>query len=371
MRVLGKLLRIHPLDKPVPLEEVDSVLIIRYDALGDAIVTTPLWRILKKLKPSIKIGVAGSYKNLDLLRADSDIDILYDYSASSMGEFIRLTKEARKQQWDVVIACNFVDRTRNAIIARLSSPKGITASIGKAGREGAHRLFSRYIVLPETSIPMPMASKLQYLLHSTIELPEKEEIRPSVIIDSKVEQSIVEATTNILRRVSATDYIVINTDANPLRKWDLKKNIELAKYISDKFSNKVIFLISMPDQQAEIEQLLKQTGTDRTLYFPTKTIHELIALIRGSSLVITPDTSTAHIASAENKPIVGLYPVANDWLPYKIPSIIILPPASKQIRDIPIEIVEQAVTTILEKPVTNSFTIIQSEDPSLVEERTF
>ncbi|HET9137322.1 MAG TPA: glycosyltransferase family 9 protein [Candidatus Kapabacteria bacterium] len=371
MRLLGKLLRITPLDKPVPLEKVSSVLIIRYDALGDMVVTTPLWRILKKLKPSIKIGVAGSYKNLDLLRADTEIDVIYDYSASSMREFAHLTKETRKRQWDVVIACNFIDRTRNAIISRLSSPTGITASIGKAGKEGADRLFSRYIVLPETPLPMSMVSKLQYLLRSTIELPASEDVRPSLLIDLAIERQVTEAISTILKQRSAASYLVINTDATAIRKWGNKNSITLANTLSEQFPDKVVFLTAMPDQIVEIQSLLEKATENRVIIFPTKNIHELIALIRGASLIITPDTSIAHIASAENKPMVGFYPIANDWLPFKIPSIIILPPHSKQIRDIPIEVAEQAAIKMLTEPVTNSIKIIHCDDLSSIEEWRF
>ena len=52
LRLIGKLLRVHPLNRKLQLSEISSVLFIRYDAFGDMIVTTPLWRILKRLKPT-------------------------------------------------------------------------------------------------------------------------------------------------------------------------------------------------------------------------------------------------------------------------------------------------------------------------------
>src|SRR5437763_16366369 len=84
LRVLGKILRVRPLHGKLDLDKVSSVLFIRYDVLGDMVVTTPLWRKLKRLKPDIKIGVAGSSKNLGIIAADPDIDTTYDYSASSL-----------------------------------------------------------------------------------------------------------------------------------------------------------------------------------------------------------------------------------------------------------------------------------------------
>jgi ADP-heptose:LPS heptosyltransferase len=87
--------------------------------------------------------------------------------------------------------------------------------------------------------------------------------------------------------------------------------------------------------------------------------------------VITPDTSTAHIASAENKPIVGLYPVANDWLPYNIPATIILSEPGKLISEIPLEVVKQAAIKMMTDPPINSMRIIPSAEPEKIEVRSY
>jgi hypothetical protein len=82
-KLLKLALRIENIDQPLSLDEVNSVLILRYDAIGDMVVTTPIWRTLKRLKPSIKIGVAGSFRNLDVIRIDPDVDVRFDFSEIS------------------------------------------------------------------------------------------------------------------------------------------------------------------------------------------------------------------------------------------------------------------------------------------------
>ncbi len=359
LRVLGKLLRIKPRTTPVLLKDVNSILIIRYDALGDMIVTTPLWRILKRLKPSIKIGVAGSSKNLGLLREDSDIDVLYDYSAQSFSDFFRITKNSRQGNWDIVLMCKFNQKTRGALISRLSSPKGITATIGSANTEGHQALFSRLISLPKPEIEMPMTEQLQFLLRSVIELPITEVERPSIMVSAKTEEVTLNAINKILEKNEVRNYVVLNTDAPSVRKWGTENNIQLAEYISAQHNDLMVMITSLPENQSELESAIITKNLQRVHYFPTKDILELTILIRYSLLVITPDTGTAHIVSAEAKPIVGLYPEAGEWLPFDIPSYIIIPKPSELINTIPVELVAQGVTSMLSQELLSGKNTVQ------------
>ncbi len=372
LRLFGKLLRVKKIHSPIPLENVNSVLIIRYDALGDMIVTTPLWRILKRLKPSIKIGVAGSSKNLGLLRDDTDIDVIYDYSAQSFFDFFRITKKTRKTDWDIVLMCKFNQKTRGAMIAGLSTSTGVTATIGSANAEGHQALFSRLVSLPQPEREMQMTEQVQFLLRSIIALPIETNERPSIIVSNTAETLTHQRIKTILQQDSLTSYIVLNTDAPEVRKWGIKNNILLAQYISDHHTEYTLMVTSLPENHHELEMAM--SSIPRVHYFATRDVLELTTLIRFSSLVITPDTGTAHIVSAESKPIIGLYPEAGEWLPYKIPSYILIPKKGESINTIPVSMVATAVTTMLSEIAmgkTSFVNIIRCQTPDIIETREF
>jgi ADP-heptose:LPS heptosyltransferase len=371
LRVLGKILSIRPISGPIALNDVSSVLIIRYDALGDMIVTTPLWRILKHAKPSITIGVAGSFKNLDLLRADKDIDYLYDYSASSLIDFFRISKKTRKKEWDIVLMGNFNQKTRNAIISRLASPHGITATVGSSNIEGHQKLFSRLVSLPLPMNEMPMTLQLQHLLRSVISIPDVTDERPSIMIDDKTETATKNAVHHILEEMHRNKYIILNTDAPGFKKWSMENNISLAEFISEKYPQFVILLTSLPENKASIMAILAKREIPGIRYFSTPDIHVMTAVIRYSSLVITPDTSIVHLASAENKPIIAFYLAINEWLPYKSDCSIILPKKGEAISTITLSVAEEAVKVMLgekkeDQPITR---IVRCENPDSIEIR--
>ncbi len=372
LRLFGKILQIQPLRDPISLDKVNSVLIIRYDALGDMIVTTPLWRILKRYKPSIRIGVAGSFKNLDLLRADTDIDVLYDYTASSLRDFFRVSKVTRTQQWDVVLMGNFNQKTRNSIISRLASPHGITATVGSSNREGHQNLFSRLITLPLPIHEMPMTEQLQYFLRAVIELPPMKYERPSIMIDKSIETKMKSDIASFLEEAHCAKYSILNIDAPAFKKWTMKNNLALAEFISVQYPEMAIIITSMPENRASIEMQLSERHIARVKYFNTPDIHAMTALIRYSSLVITPDTSIVHLAVAENRPIVAFYLAAGEWLPYKVDSYIIIPRVGESISTIPLERVKDGVIAMLgeeHKEGSTMIRIVRCDDPTNVEIR--
>ena len=54
-------------DAPIDIHTVNSILILRYDRIGDMIVTTPIFRRLKELHPQLKIGVFASETNAEII----------------------------------------------------------------------------------------------------------------------------------------------------------------------------------------------------------------------------------------------------------------------------------------------------------------
>ncbi|HEY6171698.1 MAG TPA: glycosyltransferase family 9 protein [Candidatus Kapabacteria bacterium] len=328
---------------------MNSVLFIRYDALGDMIVTTPLWRILKKLKPSIYIGVAGSSKNIGILSADNDVDKIYDYSASSFRDIIAKAKLAREVDWDLVVLCKFNQKTRGGIISRLSTQNGYNVTIGTPNVDGHQALFSRLVPPPLSDKPLQMTLQLQYLLRSCITLPDMPIEHPSIKVDGKTEERIRSIVTNILTTDLSTKYIVINVDSPEVRKWGLANNILLASHIEKSYTDISVVMISMPENQEKVRRSIQDAHLSRTHYLPTNDILELVSIVRHSYIVVTPDTGIAHVASAEKKAILGFYPEAGEWLPFETNYIVILPENEKKIRDIPLSSASDNLDILIKK----------------------
>ena len=349
--LLGKILRVKRVDGKLSIDTLSSILIIRQDALGDMIVTSPLWRILKMRKPSLTIGVAGSFRNLELLRADTGIDHLYNFALPTKA--LRKTEFAKSRSvgYDLVIACKFDQKTRGAILARKASQHGYSAMIVPDNGEAHHKIISKTVTLPPSEKPMQMILQLQYLLENTIDLHiSVDERRPTLIIEPKTLQETKARIDSILARTNTKRYVVINTEsATEFREWGYENNYFLAKGIIEARPDTLVFLTSSPLREEALKQFLARINTlPNILYSPTPDMHELATLIRFCSLVVSPDTSVIHFASAEQKSTIGFYIHENPWLPFRVPAKIFIPKQGSPATSIPFQPVFDATLQLLD-----------------------
>jgi ADP-heptose:LPS heptosyltransferase len=116
-------------DSPIDIQTIDSLLFLRYDRIGDMIVTTPILRSLKQLKPTLKIGVFASETNAEIIRYNPYVDAIYVLHSN----WIRLIAEilkARKNKYAVVLNFIFNRTTSGGILANIISPSGIKIGQG-------------------------------------------------------------------------------------------------------------------------------------------------------------------------------------------------------------------------------------------------
>ena len=85
------------------IKKSKNVLILKYDRIGDMVVTTPIFRELKKAYPEISISVLASKLNKDVIKNNPYIDEVYtNYKNNILHDFPTLLK-LRKKNFDVCI----------------------------------------------------------------------------------------------------------------------------------------------------------------------------------------------------------------------------------------------------------------------------
>ena len=86
------------------------------------------------------------------------------------------------------------------------------------------------------------------------------------------------------------------------------------------FHNIKIVIITRPEYLLERKRLILELGLDYVIpSYETKSIIDVAALIEQLDLIISPDTSIVHIASAFDKPIISIHESDEDsfrlWSP--------------------------------------------------------
>ncbi len=103
--------------------------------------------------------------------------------------------------------------------------------------------------------------------------------------------------------------VLLNIDgSNQLRSINTKDLQQIISDVANKFQNIIFIIISTPKRRKKIQALLDaQRHHNILLSYPTRDIFDVMALVNATDIIITPDTSVIHIASALKKPFIGIY----------------------------------------------------------------
>jgi ADP-heptose:LPS heptosyltransferase len=358
--VLKLFLRNKTIQLPVDLSSVRSVLILRFDRLGDMVVTTPILRALRKTHPHLRIGVFASELNSTLIKNNPNVDEIYILHSSWMKLLFEIWK-VRKKNYDVVLNFIFNRTTSSAILANIVAPRGI--KIGQ-GDEKYRFYFNQLLKLPKNS--GHMVETLAYFLDQSFELkilPDSLSFELMVDAEGKLCVGDFLSKRHLTRRgqqKNGKPYIVLNMSASRS-----ERNISLEQMraiISEllKCSTLTITIISAPSDVLLARSFSETMSSPRVCFFPdqaTASILSIIEIISGAVGVITPDTGIVHFASAVKTPVLGFFAElrgSREWLPFQVPHKIIEAPPGALISAIPIENIRIAVKEFIDTIVTPS-----------------
>jgi ADP-heptose:LPS heptosyltransferase len=312
-------------DSPIDIQTIKSLLILRYDRIGDMIVTTPIFRNLKKANPALKIGVFASETNAEIIRCNPYVDIIYVLHSNLLKLFVEILK-ARKYKYEIVLNMIFNRTTTGGILANIISPSGI--KIGQ-GDDKYKFYFNRIIPLQRDS--QRMVDTLSLLIKESVNLQVPvTELGYDIFIDDTSRSNVNSfLKTNRLnpRQVKDSHYqafIVFNLSASDRwTRFSVEQVMTIAAMLGE--MNDFVTVITYAPNDLEMKFAAeKAKNNSHCMIFPEKgdaTLLELAALVEGAYCVITPDTSLVHFASAMGTPVIGFYSSAkekNEWMPFQV-----------------------------------------------------
>ena len=117
------------------IKKTKSVLILKYDRIGDMVVSTPIFRELKIAYPNISISVLASKANKDVIKNNPYIDKIYTNYKNSIFKDLPTLLKLRKKKFDVCIELEHSVIPHAIFRLKIIKPKKII-SIHKDGRYG-------------------------------------------------------------------------------------------------------------------------------------------------------------------------------------------------------------------------------------------
>ncbi len=287
---------------------------MRQDRIGDVLVSTPLINSLKKRYPNIIIDFLLSPNNYFVLKFDSRVRKRWVYKKNLFSPFSVLYG-IRREKYDFVVDLMDNPSTTSTIFCAIS---GARWSVGLS----KENTYVYDVIVPLLSRKnVHIVERLGKLLSVFGINPDKEHFQ----LQYETDPSHPNFAEKYLKDYGIENYPLFGINISPAagaRFWG-RKNFE--NFISAaiiRYPDFKYIILSQPADRKIAEQIVKQFPS--VLLSPvTNTFDEFATLVQKLNILLTPDTSTVHLAAAFNIPSVVLYIQSNSdiriWEPYGSP----------------------------------------------------
>ncbi|MGD8779910.1 MAG: glycosyltransferase family 9 protein [Ignavibacteria bacterium] len=288
------------------LNQGDKVLFIRLNKIGDALVTTPLLKLLKE-KLDLEIHILADRRNHFIFNDKNIYRNVLIFNKGLKG-FFEVRKYIQKNDIKTVVDLHDDVSTTVSFLLALSNARNIIGYL-----KGSEELYTELIDKPDPSKYHVIDRYLSFADHFGITY-SKDEIN----IHYELEDESVKFVQNFFEEKINNDkrIVGINISAgNEARFWGVDNFRRLAADC-DNPDIQIVILASPPDK----DKALEISGNAYPV-FTNNNFNIFSAFISMLDLLFTPDTSVVHIASQFEIPVFGIYVKyrTNDviWSPYK------------------------------------------------------
>ncbi len=288
-------------------KDIKKILFIRYDGkIGDYMVSSFIYREIKKQRPDIQIDVIGINKNESLFLKNENIDHFYKLKKTKYRYLYAWAKKLRKENYDILIDPTEVLKNKDLFFIR-----EVNAKVNFGYAKENYKIFNKNIEKNEkhiTEVYKMISEELGFKsISTTYDIPIDD------ISDKEIEK--------FLKENDAESFIAVNLfGAKKRTKFTYEKSLELLRLILNQRGKSKVILLYSPAEKEILENLVIEINDKNLVYYnKSKTIFDSISIIKRAELVISPDTSIVHIAEGLNKRIITFYTSSdNDFAKWKI-----------------------------------------------------
>ncbi len=291
-------------------DSVKTVLLVRNEGkLGDIIVSMPLIRSLHQAGYAVDLLVTEAC--YDVIKYSPFIRHIYKSGTCSYNHYLK----------------SFYHTVSQATMKMLNRNKYDLIIDPCLSETPVHRMKLFRDINARFVIGLNKESDIS---HYTVSVPYKNEKQHVTELLSLISKSIgVKATGNFTYSLHFPD-VVLEEVRHFLSPWENKKKIIINAFAGTPERNfsqqqllEIINMITNNSREVKIITLDHRNEIavplpENVVKNPFYTLHHVMALIKESDMVITPDTSIVHISAAWKKPLIAVYknaPNNNMWAP--------------------------------------------------------
>jgi heptosyltransferase II len=295
-------------------ESIERIVVRGTNWVGDAVMTVPALRQLRRSFPHAHITLATRSWAEGLFADAEFLDDLQIHDGSGLRSVVRQVRQWRKGNFDLAVL--FPNSLETALVASLAR---VPLRIGYA-TDGRQALLTHPLQLPEwrnskheVFYYLKIVAELEWLIkHEQTFLDTQPEgslevsaARKSAALSFLREHGVESVAAN--HRLVALCPGSINSRA---KRWPAERYAALADRLIDKLGAMVLLIGSAAEAEVSLEVSRKMRNKPVMLTGQTD-LAQLVPVLSLVDLLVTNDTGPAHIASALGRPTLVIFGPTN------------------------------------------------------------
>lgn len=291
-------------------EKIERVVVRGTNWVGDAVLTIPALRELRRVLPRAHITLAtrswakGLFSDADFL----DDLLIYDRGARDIGAVLRQAREWRRRRFDLALL--FQNAFEAALISRAAR---VPLRVGYA-TDGRRRLLTHPLPLPlwrgerhEVFYYLNIVAGLETLLDGASNILDQEPV---------FALSVSEARRNLARELLRAEGASLNSiplvalcpgsTNSRAKRWPAERYAALADMLIENAGAEVA-LIGSRDEE-DVSRVVAARMRRRPVMLTGRTdLAQAVAVLSLADLLVTNDTGPAHISAALERPTLVIF----------------------------------------------------------------
>ncbi|HEX9934705.1 MAG TPA: glycosyltransferase family 9 protein, partial [bacterium] len=270
-----------------------KILVVQIGRIGDTILTTPVFRAIAEAMPEAQIHALVSRRGIPIVKNNPRLKKIFVYRKNPVS-LLSLLVRVRFERYDWWIDPKDHYSRESSLLVRLGGAKNSVGFNGPDKKRFTYGVPSHQELFALHGVERNIAP-LAFLGITNVR-----DRTPELFVDPERQQNPgfhnpSSEVTRILFNISAGD---------ESRYWPVEKWIESARHCLSRGYQ--VIVVSHPKDNGNAGVL--QSDIPEVTLFNSPAIDDVIALMPHVHLVVTPDTSIIHIASAFNVPQIAFFP---------------------------------------------------------------
>lgn len=306
--------------------EVQKLLAVRLDALGDVLMTTPALHAAKASNPARHVTLLTSAGGAEAARLVPDVDDVIVYDAPWVkATSVRPGAGPDRQMIRRLAAGRFDAAVIFTVYSQSPLPAAMLCYLADIPRRLAHCRENPYQLLTDWVREREPERGVRHEAERQLDLVAAVGWRSD---DRRMRVAVPDtAAATIERRLDAagldarTRWAVLHPGASaPSRRYPLERFGSVVRALAGRYGWRIV-LTGSSDELPLLEPL-RAIAPDRILSLGGElSLAELAALIERAPLLIANNTGPVHVAAAVGTPVVDLYALTNpQHTPWQVPS---------------------------------------------------